>query len=234
MQLRLLLYSWTSNIWSSRMASLHWYSSKRSLECVLLHIGSIFGAIPIGHSVHLKERYEDIKIVLDLLKYEEHKWIICVDLKMANFLLEQQSGYTKFPYSLCLWNSRAKDSHWIQKEWQVRECVQVGQNNIINEPLVKREKLVSLHIRLGLMKQVVKALSTESDCFKYLFTALPGITFEKLKAAIFNGHQLRKLMNDRDFIKSMKDSEKKCMGSICLCCTKLPCKQKTKQLQRSC
>ena len=36
-------------------------SSKRSLKYVLLHIGNIFGAIPIGHSVHLKEIYEHIK-----------------------------------------------------------------------------------------------------------------------------------------------------------------------------
>ena len=162
------------------------------------------------NSVHLKERYEHIKTVLDLLKYEEHKWIICVDLKMVNFLLGQQSGYTKFPCFLCLWDSRAKDRHWIQKEWQVRESLQVGQNNIIHEPLVQHEKIVfpPLHIKLGLMKQFVKALSTESDCFKYLCNAFPGITIEKLKAGIFDGPQIRKLMNDRDFIKSMNDLEK--------------------------
>ena len=66
-------------------------SYKRKFEICLLHIGNIFGAIPIGHSVHLKERYEHIKTVLDLLKYEEHKWIICVDLNMVNFLLGQDS-----------------------------------------------------------------------------------------------------------------------------------------------
>ncbi|XP_076057274.1 uncharacterized protein LOC143034813 [Oratosquilla oratoria] len=118
-------------------------SSKRSLNCVLLHIGNIFGAIPIGHSVHLKEKYEHIKTVLELLKYEEHKWIICVDLKMVNFLLGQQGGYTKFPCFICLWDSRAKDRHWIQKEWPVRESLNVGKKNIIYEPLVESEKLFS-------------------------------------------------------------------------------------------
>ena len=29
-------------------------SSKKSLKCVLLHNGNLFGAIPIGHSVYLK------------------------------------------------------------------------------------------------------------------------------------------------------------------------------------
>ena len=40
-------------------------------------------------------------IVLDLLKYNKHNWVICVDLKMVNFLLSQQGGYTKYLYFLC-------------------------------------------------------------------------------------------------------------------------------------
>ena len=53
-------------------------SSNSSLKCVLLHNGNN-GAIPIGHSVHLKEEYGHIKLVLKLLKYNEHNWVICVD-----------------------------------------------------------------------------------------------------------------------------------------------------------
>lgn len=109
-------------------------SSKRSLKCVLLHIGNIFGAIPIGHSVHLKEKYEHIKTVLELLKYGEHKWIIGVDLKMVNFLLGQQSGYTKCPCFICLWDSRAKDKHWILKEWPVRDSLNVGKKTSLINP----------------------------------------------------------------------------------------------------
>ena len=67
-------------------------SSKKSKKCVLLHNGNLFGAIPIGCSVYLKEKYEQLKGVLDLLKYDDHKWVICVDLKMVNFLLVQQGG----------------------------------------------------------------------------------------------------------------------------------------------
>ena len=71
-------------------------SFKRSLKRVLLHNGNI-----IGHSVHLKEQYEHTKLVLDLLQYKEHNWVICVDLKMVNFLLGQQGGYTKYLCFLC-------------------------------------------------------------------------------------------------------------------------------------
>ena len=69
-------------------------SSKRSLKCVLLHNGNVYGAVPVGHSVHLREEHNDMKMVIDLLKYHEHNWIIYVDLKMVNFLLGQQKGFT--------------------------------------------------------------------------------------------------------------------------------------------
>ena len=64
-------------------------SSKKSLKCVLFHNGNFLGAIPIGHSVYLKTRHEHIKVALDLLKYDNHKWVICADLEMVNFLLWQ-------------------------------------------------------------------------------------------------------------------------------------------------
>lgn len=88
-------------------------SSKRNLKCVLLHSGNLYGSVPIGHSVYITEIYENIKTVLKLLQYGDHNWISCVDLKMANFLLGKQEGYTKNTCFLCLWNNRAKDQHWI-------------------------------------------------------------------------------------------------------------------------
>ena len=86
-------------------------SSKKSLKCILLHMGNFFGAMPRGHSGHLKEKYEHIKTGLEHLKYEEHKWIICVYLKIVTFLFGLQGGQTKFPCFLCFWDSRAKDRH---------------------------------------------------------------------------------------------------------------------------
>ena len=96
-------------------------SSKRSLKCVLLHNSNMYVPIPIGHSTTLKEKYDAIKTVLQHIKYEHHQWVICVDLKMVNFLLGQQSGYTKFPCFLCYWDSRDKANYWKIKNWPVRE-----------------------------------------------------------------------------------------------------------------
>lgn len=36
-------------------------------------------------------------------KRKDHRWMICVDLKIVNFLLGQQSGYTKYLCYLFLW-----------------------------------------------------------------------------------------------------------------------------------
>ena len=62
-------------------------SSKHSLKWVLLYNGNVSAAVPIGHSVYLREEHNDIKTVIDPLKYHEHNWKTCVDIKIVNFLL---------------------------------------------------------------------------------------------------------------------------------------------------
>ena len=76
-------------------------SNIRNIKCVLLYNGHEYSLVPIRQSINVRERYEEIKMVLNLLKYQEYYRIICVALKMVNFLLVQQSGYTKEPCSLC-------------------------------------------------------------------------------------------------------------------------------------
>ena len=91
---------------------------------------------------------------MQLLKCQEHNWIICVDLKMGCFLLGQQRGYTKYPCFLCIRDSRARNKHWIQKKWPLRNELKSGDPNILIEPLFDGNKIVlpPLHIKLGLMK----------------------------------------------------------------------------------
>ena len=135
--------------------------------------------------------------------------MICVDLKMVNFLLGQQSGYTEYPCFLCYWNSRDKANHWIKKDWPVRDRLNVGEKNVIVEQLVPRDKIVfpPLHIKLGLMKQLVKALDKDGDFFQYICKRFPSPSNEKLKAGIFDGPQIRQLMGDQIFCDSMNEVE---------------------------
>ena len=67
-------------------------SCKASLKCVLLHNGNRYASIPIGHSVHLAETYQNKKMSLTKIKYDEHKWMVCGDLKVLSILLDQQGA----------------------------------------------------------------------------------------------------------------------------------------------
>ena len=193
-------------------------SSKRSLKCVLLHNGNKFASVPIAHSTKLKEEYQNIKTVIEKISYAIHQWSVCVDLKMVNFLLGQQGGYTKYPCFICLWDSRAKTEHWIRKVWPLRENMEVGKANVIHEPLISRENILlpPLHIKLGLMKQFIKALDKTGDCFKYVCQKFPALSMEKLKAGIFDGPQIRTLIKDTVFVNHMSQIESEAWLSFVL------------------
>ena len=60
-----------------------------------------------------------------------------------------------------------------------------------------------LYIKLGLMKQFVKALTTTGYCFNYICITFPTLITEKMKADIFYGPQSRKLIKDAGFIQSV-------------------------------
>ena len=77
-----------------------------SLKCILLHNGNQFTSVPIAQSTSQKEKYEAVKYVPENIGYDQHIWFICVDLKMVNLLLGQQSSFTKYPCFLYMWDSR--------------------------------------------------------------------------------------------------------------------------------
>ena len=108
---------------------------------------------------------------------------------MVNLLLGQQGGYTEYPCFLCLWDSRAKERHWTPKTWPQRKALQIGRENVVHVPLMPRDKIMfpHRHIKLGLMKQYVKALDKDEHRFRYLCSVFPGLSKEKLKAGIFEG-----------------------------------------------
>ena len=62
-------------------------SSKLSLEAVLLHNGNTLPSIPVGHSEHNKESYENMKIPMETINYDKFKRHICGDLKVIALLL---------------------------------------------------------------------------------------------------------------------------------------------------
>ena len=184
-------------------------SSNRSLKGVLLHNGNEFASLPVAHSVQMKETYANMKTLLDELKYDQHQWLICGDLKVIALLLGLQGGYTKYPCFLCLWDSRADNLHYKQKKWPERTHFVPGSHNVQEPPLVERQKVLlpPLHIKLGLMKNYVKALNPDGATFKYLEEKFPKISEAKIKAGIFVGPQIRELFRDTQFTSKMTGLE---------------------------
>ncbi|KAG8229531.1 hypothetical protein J437_LFUL004937 [Ladona fulva] len=100
-------------------------SSKRSLKAVLLHNGNMHASVPVGHSVHLKETYDNMKVLLTTIHYEDHNWM-----------------GTKFPCFICEWDRRVRDKHWEQKQWPRRLELVPGDKNIKCDPLVERDRIL--------------------------------------------------------------------------------------------
>jgi hypothetical protein len=185
-------------------------SSKRSLKGVVLHNGNKYTSVPVAHYIHLKETYKNLEILLNKMKYKEHDWLICDDLKVLWMLLGQQPGYTKFPCFLCEWNSRARSQHWKQKQCPSRVSLMLGAKNIAWESLVDPQKVLLplIHIKLGLMKQFVKALQRDRNCFKYRCSKFPDLSEAKHKERIFVGPDIRKLILDKMFETTMSNFER--------------------------
>jgi len=125
----------------------HWRlfidSSKESLKAVLLHNGNEMPSVPIAHGINVKETYETMKLLLELIKYDQFKRKICCDLKVVAMLRGMQGGYTKYCCFLCLWDSRDTNQHYKQEKWPERAISVVGKKNIKNSSLVKKDNPLS-------------------------------------------------------------------------------------------
>uniref|UniRef100_UPI003590302A uncharacterized protein isoform X2 n=1 Tax=Myxine glutinosa TaxID=7769 RepID=UPI003590302A len=103
----------------------------RSLKAVLLFNGNKIVSVPVGHSVQMTENYSNMEHLLTALKYKDHNWMICGDLKVVSMVLGLQGGYTKYPCFLCLWDSRADKQHYVQRNWPERSCLEPGYHNVV-------------------------------------------------------------------------------------------------------
>ncbi|UYV84365.1 hypothetical protein LAZ67_X001944 [Cordylochernes scorpioides] len=163
-------------------------SSKISLKGVLLHNGNKFPSVPVAHASNMKETYENMKLLLKKIEYERYGWKICSDLKVIALLPGLHLGYTKFCCFLFFTQ---------------------GHKNIVNPPLIDSENiyLPPLHIKLGLMKNFVKAMDRNASGFAYLKQKCSSISDAKMKEGIFVGPQIRELLQDENFQNSLNKVE---------------------------
>ncbi|CAH0547293.1 unnamed protein product [Brassicogethes aeneus] len=144
-------------------------SSVNSLKVVLLHIGNKYPSVPIAYATNMPENYDNIKLILELIHYNQHEWKICCDLKVVGLL-----------------TGRKTELHYTDFTWEPRINCQLGQLSIENLPLVDARKVIfpPLHIKLGLIRNFVRALDSSGEAFKFLHTVFPKLSTEKIKAVV--------------------------------------------------
>jgi len=185
-------------------------ASKRSLKAVLLHNGNKLPSIPVTYAPSTKERYTTMNNILVEVDYKKCQWKFCGDFKVIAILLGLQAGNTKYSCFLCEWDSHARGTHYSRKPCAHKQTLTPGMKNVIHKPLIKPSKVLppALHIKLGLMKNFVKALDMKGPAFTYLCGKFPRLTFEKVKAGVFIGPQTRQLFKDQQFEAVLSDKEK--------------------------
>ena len=75
--------------------------SQLSLKAVPLHNGNTLPSIPVVHSMHNEESYENMKIRMEVINYDKFKWQICGDLKVIALLLGLHKEFTKYCCFIC-------------------------------------------------------------------------------------------------------------------------------------
>ena len=184
-------------------------SSSKILKAVLLHNTNKCPSILLAHSVHMKEEYQNIKLLLIALKYDQY-WEVIGDFKMVAFLVGLQGGFTKFQCYLCLWDNRNTALHYKKKNWPLRSSYEIGTYNVKQQPLVDAAKILMppLHIKLCLIKQFVKQLDTEGEAFKYIQQLFPKLSEAKIKAGVFWGPEMKRQINSIDFPELLSEVER--------------------------
>lgn len=175
--------------------------STTSIKAVLLHIGNVKPSVPVGFAIGLKENFETMKKILQLINYERFNFKIVADLKVVAILMGLQGGNVKYPCFLCLWDSRAYGEHYNRISWPERTEFTPHEYNVKEAPLVPADNIIlpPLHIKLGLMSAFIRALGDEHPALDYLHYMFPKLSQMKINAGVFDGPQIRKIIFSDDF-----------------------------------
>ncbi|GBN23651.1 hypothetical protein AVEN_94470-1 [Araneus ventricosus] len=82
--------------------------------------------------------------------------------------------------------------------------------NVEHPPLAELHKIIipPLHIKLGLVKNLVKAMDKNGPAIKYLHEKFPRLSVAKIKEVAFVGPQIIQLFRDPKFEKILRSKEK--------------------------
>lgn len=185
--------------------------SIQSLKAVLLHNGNNLPSIPLIHAIDIRENYKSMRQILNYINYSKYKWQICADLKVIGLLMGLRTGYVKYCCFLCQWDSRDRENHYKEKNWEERKTYKRGEYSMKMKPAIDPKKVLlpPLHIKLGLIQSFIRALNKKKGrTFAYIKRVFPKKSVAKLKHGILNGPEIRKLLKDKKFPTVMNRKEK--------------------------
>ena len=106
--------------------------------------------------------------------------------------------------------------HYKKRNWPLRSSYDVGDHNAKQTPLVQPKKVITppLHIKLSLIKQFVKKLNPEGDAFKHIQQLFPKLSEAEVKAGVFVGPQVKKLIKSDSFFEKLSAVEKRAWKSF--------------------
>ena len=128
---------------------------------------------------------------MEKIKYKDHKWKICCDLKIINILqgIKEKGGFPKYFCSLCIWDSRYKGNQYNCNNWILRTPENQQNLKLHNNPIIEDVNdilLPPLHIKLGIcgkfIEVVVKDVDGAFDCLQSIF---PKLSADKIKSGTY-------------------------------------------------
>jgi hypothetical protein len=112
----------------------NWWFFRVKSKAVPLHNRKDLLSIPIGHAVHMKFSYENMKLLPTFTQYNKHFWNTCSDFEVTALVLGLQLRYAKRCCSLPEQDNCASDSYYAVREWPHSIYFLSGQKNIANGP----------------------------------------------------------------------------------------------------
>lgn len=112
--------------------------------------------------------------------------------------------------------SQVRDLHWTKTYWPLQEALVPGGKNVDNTILVSPKKVLlpGLHKKMGPMKQSVKSLPKNGECFRYPCSKFQELSKVKLKEAILTDPDIRKLLSDPLFSETVNEKEEEASNSF--------------------
>ena len=123
-------------------------------------IGNEYLNIPIGHLVHMKVLYDDMKLLLEAVKLQQYQWSFCGTFGLCTSITHRTFG------------SR---NTFVPVEHCVQESPLVDMNKVL---------LFTLHIKLGIMENFVKVTDQSKDeaGFQHLCLLFPSLSSANLRS----------------------------------------------------